>query len=644
MDWAGVLVPAILLRIIVNIDLNGQPVFVKYVNLAESLFKSRGTPFHSSPVYSFWLYAVHQMAGLNIDTVRWLQAFLGIGSVIILMLIAASLYGRRAALLSGLIYGICTPVVIYESDLVTTSVDVFFQALCAWSIIRRLKKPDSSAVGWLFPGLWLGLSIGLRPNMLLTVPMLAAVAFPSLKDKLKLVVPIPGRRVGFLIGIAAAVAPITISNYLQSGECIAVTGSGGAVFYSSNNYRATGLGYSPPPALTEIENRWMRDNQVDKPVEHAVFKYLAERAAGKALTNRQVSSFYNQEARHFLMRHPLKSAGLWTMKLFYLLNNYEVLDTGSLVLRGDRIRELLPFEFPAGIAIATGLLGLIIIPYKDRRVWVILSFILTNAATAVIFYVNGRLRVPLIFFCAVFAGKGILELLRRIRERSPDVWITLVGVMGIISLISWRNDVLRRHADMETPAFLSETKGLAALQKGYGDEAERWFREAASRNPMGAREAWENLAQLYRMKGDSRNGAECEARAKGIWSHTDLEKLWKQGFLTEYEYGMATAQSAWKDGKPDKAAEIFEQVMQRNSCYPEPWFNLAVLESKKSRPDWGLIATYCEQALSCGMKLDLASTRAHSLLINAYTMLNRRDSADMVSKLLAWETELKFSP
>lgn len=636
------LLPVILLRVLVNLDLDGLPVFHKYVHLAEHLTGSGNSPFHSSPVYTAWLYGLKIILGLDTGIICRLQGLIGIVSIILLVRIVAILYGRNAAVASGWIYGLCIPVIIYESDLVTTSIDVFTQAACMYTLLRAGGR--SRRIYWLIPGMWMGLAVGLRPTMLLALPVLVAASLLSLRNKWRLSVTDPAGLAWFAAGLILAVSPITIINFLRSGEPVLVTASGGAVFYSSNNYRATGLGYSPPPSLTEIENEWMRENQVEKPVEHSIFRYLAERAAGKHLSNREVSAFYRSEAWRFLGRDPQRSIRLWIKKLLYLLNDYEVLDTGSLVLRGEAIRKFPPVLPATGLILVAGIFGLSRVRWSDRRVWIILSFVMAHAVTGVAFYVNGRLRVPMTYCLAVFAGTGVCGLVTMIRKRSPEVWLSLFGLMGLIALTTWRDEVIRRHSEIETPSFLYQTKGLAALNSGNFGAAEIAFRQAVAANPMEAREAWVNLAEIFRKRGDNQNESVCRIRAAGTWTREELQMLRSDGFLTAYEYDMATARALWKDDNRMAAEKLFRECTSLYPDYPDPWFNSAYIESLEPDPDWRQVMDDCDRALERSMKFDRESTRARRLQLQALQKLNPRGTDTQIADQIRWESSLVFSP
>lgn len=85
---------------------------------------------------------------------------------------------------------------------------------------------------------------------------------------------------------------------MQYFSRLLLTASFGAIFYSSNNYNAEGLGYAPPPALNELEAQYQALYGPETPYEHTIFSYLASFASGQQLSHKEVSNFWFKECYH----------------------------------------------------------------------------------------------------------------------------------------------------------------------------------------------------------------------------------------------------------------------------------------------------------------------------------------------------------
>jgi len=638
-DWLLVLLPAVLCRGFVFWHQFGQPVFQKYIYLGRHLADGGTVPFYSSPVYTVWMHLLNHRAGAGPDMLRGLQFLAGLISVVLAVRIAAALFGRAEAIAAGWLAGLTGPLMVYESDLVTASLVILFQSATAWLLIRTISSAQPRSMHWLAAGLLLGVSIGIRPNMLLALPLLAILIVINSPWRTHARVYLPL----FLIGTCLAVAPVTIWNMTRSGEFILTTGSGGSVFYSSNNYRASGLGYSPPPALTEIENRWMLTHRTDRPVEHAIFKFLAERASGRRLSHRETSAFYMDLGWRYLGGDPGRAAAFWARKLLYLFNNYEVLDTASLISASHRISALLPVLLPGGVVLMLGLFGLGRPSAWDRRYAVLAALMVPHVITGMVFYVNGRLRAPLLFLLVVPAGDAAVRLFRMIRSRDPSIWLSLLTVMGLTALVSYPFSAVETHRTVETPGFYNTVLGLAALHAGDSGGAETFLSEAVSANPLGSREAWENLALIYEHSGRTVQAAAARQRGSGIWPEDALDRLVTGGRITRYEQIMSRARFAWLEGRRNESLALFREATREYPLHPDPWFNCA-LAMASTAANWRRVVDDTERALDLGMQLSLESERAHRLLIRGYEALDMPDRADAAAQQLAWEQGMMFSP
>jgi dolichyl-phosphate-mannose-protein mannosyltransferase len=404
-QWAVILLPALLWRIIYAWQIAGQPVFDKYLTLAESLLKSGvTTPFTSSPIYTLWIALCLKVAGRQPDLFRCIQFLGGVVSLILTVKIATRIFGFRTGTLAGILYAFFAPALIYEGDLVTASWVVL---LSLWALHAILSGESTQHPEyWGLAGFLLGIVAGIRPNMLLLPIFCMGYGLCTKAPVIQRV-----KRACFLgMGAAVAILPITAINTVCGNEFVPITASGGSVFYSSNNFRATGLGYSPPEALTELENQIMQQGTMAVPVEHQLFKYLAERAAGRHLTYRDVSRFYFREGLRYLQQNPKGSIYRAIRKLCYFFNRYEVHDTASLIRGAGIANHRFPFLFGFGVIWVLGSTGFLY-ALKHQRHTVLLSlFMIPHVMTGVLFYVNGRLRMPVAPILIIFSGYALIRI------------------------------------------------------------------------------------------------------------------------------------------------------------------------------------------------------------------------------------------
>ncbi len=636
-DLILVMLIALVVRIGVGILQSGQPFFQKYITLGRMICDgTMDAPFSSSPVYSVFMSVLLELFGENIDLIRCLQLGMGVLSTVIVTALTMILFGRKCGILAGFLFTCLRPMLVYESDMVTVSLDILLHLIALWFLIADLNNSSIGRV--VIGGCFLGLGIGIRPNSMILIPMIALIYLirrEMLPAKLK-------RCFFFVVSVLLPVFPITYANYRLSGEFIPVTSSGGSVFYSSNNFRATGLGYSPPPALTQIENSYIQSGPIHIPVEHAIFRFLAERAEGHTMGYRDVSAFYSREAWRYLMREPLESIVFWIKKSLYLINQYEVYDTASLVSAENRIRDRFPFFLNFGVLTALGILGICISTRKDLNYYLLLSFLIPHLMTGIGFYVNGRLRISMAPMLAIFAAEAVTRLWEQYRRKDDQIWLNVVFAMGIITLVTYEDDNIKYHRDIQSPAFLCTMKGLAAMHAKDIRGALEHFQKAVVLNPFETSEAHANMAILYNALGEETLAIQEQQKAGGLWPWNELEIIQPRTPLERFQKEMAMALVLWHSGNRPGAVHIFARLHHQFPRNPDPVFNLAIAAYQKQPPDYADALEAVTTALDLGMKLALESTRAHQIRADCLKQLGFFSEETIVRQQIEWEKTRVF--
>jgi len=662
--WLIVLAPAVALRLFAGIWFTGHPVFQKYLTLALQLNDQAGhEPFFSSPLYTLWLACLVRLIGVQVDLFRWIQLAFGIMSVVLIVLIGVKMWGRKAGMLAGLLYGCWGAGITYECDLVTASLFILVSLLTLYCFITALDvEPLGVTSGasctvspprltsrtlwyrvdkriWLvLCGVLLGLGIGIRPNLLLLIPIMAGFIVWNNGSRGQQI-----RKVTmFISGVFLVIAPITIENYLRSGEFILVTASGGSVFYSSNNYRASGIGYSPPTALTQIENKHQVSGEIKTPVEHRAFKFLADRAAGRNLTYREMSSMYFNEGVRFLVRNGLSSIKVWGQKFWAFFNRYEVYDTASLISANQLLETRLPFLLGFGFISILGLVGLIKMCGKNRNFWILIAFLTPYLMTGIVFYVNGRLRAPAVPCLALLGAAGIFKVWEEVRNKDYRGWVSIALIIGAGVFVSLETTAITHHRDVENPSFYYTMRGVGAMHAKALEKAILEFEKAVAVNPFGAREASANLSMLYHMAGNQGKASQAKKMAGGLWDMKDLKRISHESIRNSFEYRMAMGVAMWRSGDIDGARQQFQKVHVDYPHHPDPAYNLALAEVQQSAPDWQVVLGYVNLALDFGMKFAFESTQAHDLRVRCLHHLGLQKEAQRAQYQVIWEKSRIF--
>jgi 4-amino-4-deoxy-L-arabinose transferase-like glycosyltransferase len=107
-----------------------------------------GTPRFEKPILLYWLQATASLVtGVNEVSARLPAAFAGIGSVLLLYLIASRVTSRRAALVSGLALATMFRFVALSRQGLTDVPVLFFIVAALYAVVRATEPADTSGAG-----------------------------------------------------------------------------------------------------------------------------------------------------------------------------------------------------------------------------------------------------------------------------------------------------------------------------------------------------------------------------------------------------------------------------------------------------------------------------------------------------------------
>ncbi len=358
--------------------------------------------FYQAPLYPYFLAAVLGVAGEGLNAIRLVQAVAGALACALLVVAGRFFFDRAAALLAGIVLALYAPVVFTEALIQKEALAVFVTsgllACLGWA---SLPAGPVTAWRWLAVGLALGVLCLLRENALLLAPVLA----------LWLVLSGNGRRLGprllpaaaLAVGLAVALAPVSLRNLAIGGGLTLTTAQAGPNFFIGNHDGATGS-YQP-----------LRAGRSDPRFERRDATEIAERALGRELAPAEVSGYWFGRAFSFLREQPLAWLALAARKVWMVTHRHELADAEDFYL----FRESSPLL--AGLSIAGNfgvLLPLavagVVLTWKSRRQ---LAPLYLTAATLLlsvaVFFVFGRYRLPAVPALALLAAAGLREAWRR---------------------------------------------------------------------------------------------------------------------------------------------------------------------------------------------------------------------------------------
>ena len=196
-------------------------LFVSGVDPADTALLAR------PPGYSILLAAFYRLIGRGLFAVQLVQNGVNALVPVLVFLLADVLLGRRSAIASGLVAA-GLPHLAYYSALLTPDVVCVVPVLAALVLLAPAARGRGvSPARALASGAALGLAVWLRPNLLLLAPAVA-LALAALASPRR-----PRWRAPLLVvaGAAAAIAPITIRNYVLYRAFVPVSINLGVVLW-----------------------------------------------------------------------------------------------------------------------------------------------------------------------------------------------------------------------------------------------------------------------------------------------------------------------------------------------------------------------------------------------------------------------------
>jgi hypothetical protein len=304
-------------------------------------------------------------------------------------------------------------------------------------------------------------------------------------------------------GIAVAIAPVTIANYVNSGDLVLLTTGFGHAFYIGHNPLAQ-AGYQLPNRIGQVtfSNRGsIFDNM----------KTVASTIEGHELTDTEVSPWFTRRALEQIRTHPGFEATLAAKRVAAIANAYEATTYGDFYFSRQLspvLRAGLTFDLLLPLAVL-GCAGLDV-----RRRFAVLTPILVGLATVLTFFYLARFRMPMIPMLCVLGGFGLVRAFDAVSARA---WRpTLTAAATAIALVAFARIAWVTHDSS------NEWNKVGAVWMSLGklDPAAQAFERARGENPNDPN-PYLNLARLYDQRGDA--AAANEMRQQGAAHLADAE-------------------------------------------------------------------------------------------------------------------------
>lgn len=380
------------------------------------------TPYFRPPGHAYFLAAIYFFTDGSYLAPRIVNMGLGLAAVVVMFLLVRAIFGSAAGLIAAFFMSTYWGFVFWEGELNDPCLFVFLGTCIMYALYRWTC---TMAPGWAaLTGLMVGSYALMRPNILGFGPFMAAwmlgVAWRHGKIRR-----IPLSWLALAACTFLLVTPVTIRNYVVSGEFVPISTYFGENFLIGNGEDSDGV--TPwTPYLQDLEGTgnwsvWVYNN---------VVKGL-EKSLNRPITHSEASDYFFQEGLHYAAEHKLRTLKLAFKKAILFWTPIEI--TCNKVIYYEK-RFYPPVKYLPGFAMAMAafVFGVACLlrdlwrkrdlgapdPAKTKEMIALLgAFILVYFASFLPFFVNGRARIPIIPFMFLFGAYGLSHICQRITQR-----------------------------------------------------------------------------------------------------------------------------------------------------------------------------------------------------------------------------------
>ncbi|MBX7244776.1 MAG: glycosyltransferase family 39 protein [Candidatus Sumerlaeaceae bacterium] len=423
-----------------------------------------GKAFYYNPLYAYFLAPFIKIFGARFGPPHLAQALLGACIPLVQWLTARQMFGRGAALATGLLTAACAPLLFYEQMLLGEVLVVFFFSTAIWALVMGCDNERLSSAWFAAAGLATGIASAGRGNgvMLLPIIAVALVAWVRLNRRGPMLNGIKAGAI-YLLGAAPPLLLIVWRNHHVAGAW-ALTTNAGPMFYIGNAHDSMGV-FSNPASYDAIMKKY----------------------AGSAVP-------WLGELARSIAGHPLAFLQLLFVKVWLFLNSYDVADNVSYYLYARILPVLRWSPFTWATIVALGVYGIWVTRGDWRRQLVLYAFAVGFMASIVIVLVVGRYRLAFLLPMLIWAGAGVAEIVRgwlRRDSRQLVVAATVILVCGLL-LHPWFSASIRRNAPRNAGIREIRMNDYSILANAYANAGRR--EEGIELLRMGTNEhPWESL-------------------------------------------------------------------------------------------------------------------------------------------------------
>ncbi len=587
----GIIILGAVLRILFLVEISRVPFFYHpvadariYVDRAMDIYHGKIFPesvsFHSSPIYPYFIAATYAI-GKSLAAPRIVQAIAGLANVVVVFLIASSLFNPLVALLSAFWMSVYPIFIYFEGDLMMIPLVLFTLNLSCLMFVRyqQTKKRLDLALG----GVFLGLSAMGKPDTIMIAPFMALFVILTEKNIKQ------GLLRAFMLAlwVTVSIAPVTLSNFFLLNDAVLLTSNGGVNFYIGNHHEANGMFHLP-------QDSGLWDHKL-----YVSSKEVAEQSMGMPVTPSQVSKFWFGKGTEFIVRHPFEFVTLTAKKIMLMISRFEVSNHHSFYFFRKWSSVLAYNPLRLSLFVALAVVGIWLSLAQWRRYSILYIYLGVTFWIIVLFFVTSRYRLPTVPFYLMFASFAMYRLFHMLRDKEYRRALKLLIPAVVVYALTW----------IPFPGLSSTyTQDIHNMGNVYMsikeyDKALRCYRLAIQYNSRSPFNHY-NIGNVYMLQGKTELAIaeflqEIELNPEFTDTYVNLGQIYmKKGNFSraleyfnkaiELEFSLTTMINIgyiqYQLGNVEKAIEIFEHLHRIDPSHPSVIRNLAICYDAAGNP------------------------------------------------------------
>jgi len=537
--------------------------------------------FWQPPLYPYLLALGIMVFGENHLLLHLLQAMLGAFSCGLVVVLGRRVTRPGPALLAGLAAALYGPLIYFDGEYLSTTLETFLNLLLLLGLIRSAKTRGALIV--FGTGAVFGLSAIVRPNILLFLPAAAAWLIYSWRGQMR-----RGRMARLaavmIAGAVLPIAPVTMHNYAVSHEFVLISSNGGANFYIGNN------------------RDWQRTTAIRPSFAWADLMAAPRRHGAEKPGQR--SAWFMDQAWQDIREQPLSWAGRLAAKAGQFIWGHEYprnLDLYSYRAH-SRILAALMWErgiaFPFGLVAPAAIIAMALSLFRrSRERSLLLLYIIIYAASVILFFIGSRYRLPVIPALLILAAELPFWLREKFRARRYRP--AAAAGAGFAVLIALCNHDLSR-APKPPPAEFHLFLANSLSRTGEYGRALDEYKTAVALAPdepdpylqlgvlLARMNRPDDAAAMFEKTLEHAPGPESMAAA---WAHEDLGRIAEgrgdteaaikhyraslSAFPLQFGARLKLARVLLKTQHPEEARQELETLIAQYPRRPDPYAELA---------------------------------------------------------------------